>query len=95
MVEVNKLLQNIDQPSTLATLNRYLEKVPCESCHGQKLKSEILALKIRGLNISEIENLNLLEMIEWIESVTKKYSDSDFANQIAQLTTEITKKFAQ
>jgi excinuclease ABC subunit A len=44
---------------------------PCESCHGERLKPEALAVKIAGKNISEATALSIKEAFFWFERMEK------------------------
>ncbi len=43
----------------------------CPDCHGSRLKSESLNIKISGKNIVELANLNLTELKVWLEDFSK------------------------
>ncbi len=46
-------------------LGRYQNNTMCETCQGQRLKPEALAVKIHGKNISEIAQLSIAEAGDW------------------------------
>ncbi len=46
-------------------LGKYQSAQPCEACNGQRLKPEALAVKIRGLHISQITQLSIRQAAEW------------------------------
>ena len=46
-------------------LGRYQNNTVCETCQGQRLKPEALAVKIYGKNISEIAALSIAEAGDW------------------------------
>ena len=53
----------------------YMTILPCETCHGQRLKPSSLAVTIKSsytnneLNISEVCNLSIGEFYEWISNI--------------------------
>jgi excinuclease ABC subunit A len=50
-------------------LGKYFADVPCEACHGYRLKPEALCVKIGGKHIGEISELSVLRAGEWFETV--------------------------
>jgi excinuclease ABC subunit A len=46
-------------------LSRFQTTHPCEGCRGQRLKPEALAVKIRGLHISEVADMSIAAAAEW------------------------------
>ncbi|MDD3288456.1 MAG: excinuclease ABC subunit UvrA, partial [Alphaproteobacteria bacterium] len=64
-------------------LSRYQSAQPCESCHGQRLKPEALAVKIAEKNISEVCELSIKAAREWFGGLNKKLTAKQ--RQIAAL----------
>jgi excinuclease ABC subunit A len=60
-------------------LGRFQNTTECEACHGKRLKPEALAVKIRGLNISEVADFSISAAAEWFgaleEHLTPKQRD--------------------
>jgi excinuclease ABC subunit A len=52
-------------------LERYQTKNPCKQCGGARLKPEALAVKINGLNISQICTYDIGQAVEWFASVER------------------------
>ena len=50
---------------------KYFSDVPCEACHGYRLKPEALCVKIGGKHIGEISELSVRRAGEWFETVPK------------------------
>ncbi len=46
-------------------LGRFQNTTECESCHGKRLKPEALAVKIRGLDISEVADMSIAAAADW------------------------------
>ncbi|UUX50114.1 excinuclease ABC subunit UvrA [Nisaea acidiphila] len=51
-------------------LSKYQSVAPCDACHGQRLKPEALAVKIAGLNISEVTEMSISEAVAWFTALT-------------------------
>ncbi|MBI3702118.1 MAG: excinuclease ABC subunit UvrA [Afipia sp.] len=62
-------------------LAKYFHDVPCEACHGYRLKPEALCVKIGGKHIGEISELSVLRALEWFDSVPKSLNKQQ--NEIA------------
>jgi excinuclease ABC subunit A len=60
-------------------LGRFQNTTECEACHGKRLKPEALAVKIRGLSISEVAEFSISAAAEWFgaleEHLTPKQRD--------------------
>ena len=53
-------------------LSRYLSSTECETCHGDRLKPEALAVKIDRRHISEVTALSIAEASDWFQSLPAK-----------------------
>ncbi|KIZ47326.1 MULTISPECIES: excinuclease ABC subunit UvrA [Rhodopseudomonas] len=62
-------------------LGKYFSDVPCEACHGFRLKPEALSVKIGGKHIGEVSELSVRRAGEWFEAVPKALNKQQ--NEIA------------
>jgi excinuclease ABC subunit A len=62
-------------------LGKYFSDVPCEACHGYRLKPEALCVKIGGKHIGEISELSVMRAGEWFETVPRQLNKQQ--NEIA------------
>jgi len=46
-------------------LGKYQSAQPCEACQGQRLKPEALAVKIRGLHITQVAQMSIRQAADW------------------------------
>lgn len=44
--------------------------IPCEACHGQRYKQEVLDIKYRGMNINDVLNMTVNQAIEFFEGAS-------------------------
>ncbi|AZN29408.1 excinuclease ABC subunit UvrA [Flaviflexus salsibiostraticola] len=44
----------------------YMREIPCPVCRGARLKPEVLAVTVGGLSISELANMSILEVSEFL-----------------------------
>jgi excinuclease ABC subunit A len=60
---------------------RYFTDVPCEACHGYRLKPEALCVKIAEKHIGEISDLSVKSAAHWFEDLPQKLNAKQ--NEIA------------
>jgi excinuclease ABC subunit A len=53
-------------------LGKYFSDVPCDACHGHRLKPEALSVKIGGKHIGEISELSVKAAGEWFADLPGK-----------------------
>jgi excinuclease ABC subunit A len=70
---------------------KYLSQRQCESCHGQRLKPEALAVKVSGLSISEVTRFSIEAAGVWFEELTQTLSGTD-AEIAARILKEINER---
>ena len=54
---------------TRAEYEKYMVDKPCSKCHGKRLKDEILAVKVGGLNIWEVGELSVVKALEFFDNL--------------------------
>lgn len=86
-----KYLQDIMENDDTATGQKWAEQflatTVCPECNGQKLKRESLSYKINNLNISEVANLDLNELEDWLA-----HSSDGMSNNQKAIAQEIIKE---
>ncbi len=50
-------------------IDDYMAEIPCPVCKGRRLKDEVLAVKINGLNIAEVTDLSITQAIDFFENL--------------------------
>jgi len=63
-------------------LEQYLATLPCPTCQGARLKPEILAVTIDGLNIHEITTLSIRSALTFFENLSLSSREEFIAVQI-------------
>ncbi|MEM7654267.1 MAG: excinuclease ABC subunit UvrA, partial [Pseudomonadota bacterium] len=58
-------------------LGKYQAVTSCEVCGGQRLKPEALAVKIRGLTISQVSEMSIAEADDWFAELNDTLSAKD------------------
>ncbi len=63
-------------------INDFMAERPCTKCHGKRLKDEILAVKINGLNIWDVTNLSLKSALDFFNNIKLTERQELIAHQI-------------
>ncbi|MGI6230302.1 MAG: excinuclease ABC subunit UvrA [Tractidigestivibacter sp.] len=70
---VRKILFEKYQETTSETmkthLERYIREVPCPTCHGARLKPEILAVTVGDKNINQVCDMSCRECLEFFDNL--------------------------
>ena len=61
---------------------QYMREVECHSCLGQRLRPEVLGVKIDGKSIAEISSMTIDEAFEWFENVPLNKRDRKIAELV-------------
>jgi excinuclease ABC subunit A len=69
ITNINRRYRETESEWAREELAKYFSDVPCEACHGYRLKPEALCVKIGGKNIGEISELSVRRAGEWFETV--------------------------
>ncbi len=56
-------------------ISKYMREIPCDDCHGKRLKKEALAVTVGGLNIAELSDLPIIKIKQFIDEL--KFSPSN------------------
>ena len=67
---------------TKMELERFMSPVPCDVCHGKRLKKEALGVTVGGLNIAELCDLPIDEELKFFEELKLNERDSVIAAQV-------------
>ncbi|MCE7483027.1 MULTISPECIES: excinuclease ABC subunit UvrA [Microbacterium] len=60
----------------------YLREVPCPACDGNRLKPEVLAVKVHGHSIAEVSHLSLADARGFMETLTLTEREAKIAAQV-------------
>ncbi len=76
---VIKYIDNQREENTSKTAqkwaNQFVKQIECQECNGMRLKKESLFFKIDGKNISELAQLDLDELGEWLNGLEERISE--------------------
>ncbi len=79
---IERKYQETDSEWSKQRFADYMREVQCTSCHGKRLRPEILAVTVGGLSISDVADLSLLEAHEFMNSLTLSDRDESIATPI-------------
>jgi excinuclease ABC subunit A len=63
-------------------LEEYMSVIPCATCHGARLKPEILAVTFGGKNIYEVTTLSAKDSLEFFSNVTLSEREEQIGRRI-------------
>ena len=63
-------------------LDNYIVDHTCDSCHGARLKEEILQVKLGGKNIYEVTNMSIKEIIEFFDKLKLTKEQEEIASLV-------------
>lgn len=81
------VMENDDSTAGQKWADQFLATTTCPECNGMRLKQESLSYKIWNHNISEIANLDITELKEWLDHV-----EEHLDKQQRAIATEIVKE---
>lgn len=81
------VMENDDSTAGQKWADQFLATTTCPKCNGMRLKRESLSYKIWNQNISEIANLDITELKEWLDHV-----EEHLDKQQRTIATEIVKE---
>jgi len=65
-----------------AKIDEFMSMIECSACHGKRLKDEVLAVTVGGLNISELTTLSVKDALVFFEKLEMNATRSKIAEQI-------------
>jgi excinuclease ABC subunit A len=63
-------------------IEQYMSAKPCDSCHGQRLKAEVLAVKVGRQNIAYVTSLSINEAITYVDGLQLTEKETTIAQLV-------------
>jgi excinuclease ABC subunit A len=63
-------------------IQKFMQELPCHSCHGKRLKPEVLAVTINKFSIMDICELSIDDAVIFVQSLKLNNKDSTISKQI-------------
>lgn len=60
----------------------YMTSKPCDTCQGQRLKPEVLAIRIADKNIAQLTHLSVRDLIPFFQTLKLTEKEQQISNQI-------------
>lgn len=60
----------------------YMREVPCQECHGRRLKPEVLAVTVSGKSIAEVCDLPVKSALDWVNTLHLDGSAAQIAGEV-------------
>ncbi len=82
---VNNLERRYKETQSIAMrweLEQYMSEHDCPDCHGRRLKKEILAVTVGGINISEFTDMSIVQALEFIDGLKLTEKEEMIAHRI-------------
>lgn len=58
-----------ESEATKSKIEEYMSDVKCQTCGGKRLKKEILAVTVGGINIAEFTDMSVAEALEFVDNL--------------------------
>ncbi len=79
---INKRYRDTSSEYIRNSLEKFMTLIPCEECHGARLKKEALAVTFNELNINQICAMSVVKLIDLFENLELKGADAIIAAQV-------------
>ncbi|WP_139956231.1 excinuclease ABC subunit UvrA [Flavicella sediminum] len=66
---------NTESTSIKRWAKAFMDQIKCPSCHGNRLKKEALFFKVNEKNISELAQMDVIELAKWFENLEPLLSE--------------------
>ena len=66
--------ENADMAAIKRWAEEFMDTIPCEECHGTRLRKEALYFKIADKNIAELSALDIADLLAWFKSLPEHLS---------------------
>jgi len=71
-----------DSEQVREDLEKYMNVMPCPTCHGARLKKEALFVRIAGSNICDVTALSINDALNFFNTLTLSGKDEEIARRI-------------
>ncbi len=63
-------------------IGKFMEELPCKTCHGKRLNEQALSVKIGGKDILQMSNMSVVDLLKYIETLQFDKQDTPIAEPI-------------
>ncbi|MCC8196021.1 MAG: excinuclease ABC subunit UvrA [Ruminococcus sp.] len=79
---LDRRYRSSESDATKAKIEEYMSEVKCKTCHGDRLKKEVLGVTVGGLNIAELCKLSISDTIDFFDNLQLTERELLIASQI-------------
>ena len=73
---IDRLYNNTSSDMMREIFEYYVRDKECTTCHGARLNKQALSVLIDGKNIKEVTDLQLKDLVKWVDELPHKLSES-------------------
>ena len=73
---IDRLYNNTSSEMMREVFEYYMRDKECTTCHGARLNQQALSVLIDGKNIKQVTDMQLKELIKWVDELPNKLSES-------------------
>src|SRR5699024_5982267 len=73
---IKNTFENNESKSLKRWAKEFMDKVPCQTCHGTRLRKESLYFKINEKNIAELAHMDIIELADWFRDLKNHLSET-------------------
>ena len=77
VTNLERRYRETDSEFVKTELEKFMVTRPCPTCGGKRLKPEILAVTVDGLNIWDVSIMSITDALGWAERLPKRLSDRE------------------
>lgn len=82
VTQVKRLHADTESDQMRERYQQLMRQIPCPSCKGARLRPEVLAVRIDGINIAELSRLSIAEASAFLEGMTLSTQQARIAQQV-------------
>jgi excinuclease ABC subunit A len=75
IAHVEKIAGESSNPGLKRWAQNFMNKIPCSTCGGARLKKQALYFKLGDKNIGDLAGMDILELHEWFKTVDQSFSE--------------------
>ncbi len=77
VTNLERRYRETDSDYIKAELEKFMVTRPCQVCHGQRLRPEILGVTIGGRNVWEISTLSITDALDWAAGLSQTLTERE------------------
>lgn len=80
--EIERKHKESESEGSREKYERFMSVIPCKTCHGARLKPEILAVTVGDKNINEVTSYSIIESLKFFENLTLSERELTIADRV-------------